>query len=128
MEKSKEAPAPELDDDASEVDEPKPLVRLLVQDRVGRSLEHVFTILALHLEREPLRMAYEGLHHANARYRGTALEYLETILPSEIRDTVWPLLGSTEPLPAPRPAREILADLVRSTIEEADVRAPGTPA
>jgi ATP:ADP antiporter, AAA family len=119
-EKSKESAklALELDVDAAD-DGPESLAYLLVRDRIDRSLEHVFTILSLHLEREPLRMAFRALHHDDVHYRGTALEYLSTVLPAEIRDAVWPLLGDTGPLPEGRPAQDILADLVRSTSPDA---------
>jgi len=85
----------------------------LRRDRVTRSLEHVFTILSLHLEREPLRMAFRALYHEDTRYRGTALEYLDTVLPSEIREILWPYLGATAPLATARAAHELLADLAR---------------
>jgi hypothetical protein len=105
-----EAVTTELDDDASE-EEPNALVDALLRDRVGRSLEYVFTILSLQLEREPLRMAFRALYHDDTKYRGTALEYLDTVLPREVHDALWPLLGETGPLPPPRAAQEILAEL-----------------
>ncbi|HUS32984.1 MAG TPA: hypothetical protein VMZ53_30990 [Kofleriaceae bacterium] len=89
---------------------------VLARDRVDRTLEHVFTVLGLHLEREPMRMAYRALRHPDVRHRGTALEYLQTILPKDLRDAVWPLVGALAPLPAARTAREILADLLRATV------------
>jgi hypothetical protein len=63
------------------------------------------------LEREPLRMAFRALYHEDTKYRGTALEYLDTVLPREVHDALWPLLGETGPLPARRAAQEILAEL-----------------
>jgi AAA family ATP:ADP antiporter len=101
---------PELDEDAGE-EEPNALVDALLRDRVGRSLEYVFTILSLQLEREPLRMAFRALYNEDTKYRGTALEYLDTVLPREVRDALWPLLGETGPLPPRRAAQEILAEL-----------------
>lgn len=85
-----------------------------MRDRVDRSLEHVFTILALHLEREALRTAFHALHHHDSRYCGTALEYLDTVLPREIRDDVWPFLGPEAALPTIRNPHEILAELTRA--------------
>jgi MFS family permease len=99
---------PELDE---EENEPPALIDRLLRDRVDRSLEHVFTLLALHLDRESLRIAFKALHGQDDRLRGTALEYLETVLPNEIRDAVWPFLGEARPMRAARPATEILADL-----------------
>jgi ATP:ADP antiporter, AAA family len=92
-------------------EEPNALVDVLLRDRVDRSLEYIFTLLSVMLEREPLRRAFRALYHSDTKYRGTALEYLDTVLPTEVRDAVWPLLGQTGPLPPPRPAREILAEL-----------------
>ncbi len=114
------AAAPEFEADPSVIEEANALVDdLLARDRVDRTLEHVFTILSLHLDREPMRMAYRALRHADVRHRGTALEYLQTILPHDIRDAVWPLVGALAPLPAARSAREILADLLRATVVQA---------
>jgi hypothetical protein len=99
------------DDDRGSDDGLSSLVDGLVRDRVDRSLEHVFTILCLFLEREPLRLAFRALHHEDSNYRGTALEYLDTVLPVEIRELIWPLLSESAPLPSARPPQELLADL-----------------
>lgn len=104
-------PPPEFDEE----DEQTPaLIDRLLRDRADRSLEHVFTILALQLEREPLRLAFKALHQEDESLRGTALEYLENVLPEKIRDAVWPFLGGDRPMRAARPAQEILADLLRA--------------
>jgi hypothetical protein len=114
------AALPEFEADPSGIEEASALVDdLLARDRVDRTLEHVFTILGLHLEREPMRMAYRALRHADVRHRGTALEYLQTILPHDLRDAVWPLVGALAPLPAVRSARAILGDLLRATVVQA---------
>ena len=107
-----EGAGPQFEDDPS-ADTESSLLDGLMRDRVTRSLEHVFTILSLHLEREPLRMAFRALYHEDTRYRGTALEYLDTVLPSEIRDILWPFLGAAAPLPTARAAHELLAELAR---------------
>jgi hypothetical protein len=101
---------PEFDD---EPDEPVLIDRLL-RDRVDRSLEHVFTLLALKLDRGSLAIAFKALHSGDERLRGTALEYMETVLPDEVRDVVWPYLGEQRPMRRARGAAEILADLDRS--------------
>jgi hypothetical protein len=87
-----------------------------VKDRASRSLSHVFTLLSLVLPTEPLRIAFRGLHTDDPGLRGTALEYLEGVLPPPIRERLWPFLEDGRPS-ARRPARprdEIVADLVRS--------------
>jgi ATP:ADP antiporter, AAA family len=86
-----------------------------VRDRSGQSLAHVFTLLSLVLPRDPLQIAFRSLHSNDRQLRGTALEYLEQVLPPQIRQGLWPFLVSTE---APRQGRkhdEIIADLLRSS-------------
>ena len=63
-----------------------------VKDRAGRSLAHVFTLLSLVLPFEPLQISYRGLHTDDDKLRGTALEYLESVLPKPIREGLWPFL------------------------------------
>jgi hypothetical protein len=65
--------------------------------RHGQSLTHVFTLLSLILPSEPLRMAYRGLQTDDDQMRGTALEYLEGVLPAEIRERIWPFLDDRPP-------------------------------
>ena len=92
-----------------------PFVDQFVRDRASQSLAHVFTLLSLVLPREPLQIAFRGLHTADSNLRGTALEYLEGVLPASIRDRLWPFLEDRRPGDRPpRPRDEILADLLRS--------------
>jgi hypothetical protein len=86
-----------------------------VKNRASRSLAHVFTLLALVLPTEPLQIAFRGLHTSDPILRGTALEYLEGVLPATIRDSLWPYLEDSRPKSQQnRPREEILEDLLRS--------------
>jgi len=58
-------------------------------------LEHIFRLLSLCLPREPLQVAFQALHTDDGRLRGTALEYLERILPAEIRTALWQFVEDT---------------------------------
>jgi hypothetical protein len=69
-----------------------PLEAELLRNRASRSLEHVFTLLALILPGEPLRLAYHALHTEDRHLRGTALEYLESVLPGRVREQLWRFL------------------------------------
>jgi hypothetical protein len=89
-----------------------------LRDRAGRSLEHTFTLLSLVLPREPLQIAFRGLHAGDVKLRGTALEYLESVLPADVREPLWPYLeperrGSAAPRP-PRDREQVLNDLLHS--------------
>ncbi len=92
-----------------------PMADDALRARANRSLEHVFTLLALALPRQPLRIAYRGLQTNDPLLRGTALEYLESALPPEIRADLWSYLDDDRPRRAePRPPDKVLADLLRS--------------
>jgi hypothetical protein len=58
----------------------------------GSALEHVFTVLGLALPAEPLRIALHAVQTDDSALRETALEYLESILPTDVRIQLWPLL------------------------------------
>ncbi|MCA9729626.1 MAG: hypothetical protein KC729_18210, partial [Candidatus Eisenbacteria bacterium] len=106
-----------LDQGMEDPEDPDALVvGRLLRDRANKSLEHVFTLLALILETEPLRVAFQGLHTEDPILRGTALEYLESVLPVEVREKLWPFLelDRHRPSAAPRPHREVLDQLMRS--------------
>ncbi len=75
----------------------------------------MFTLLALALPREPLRIAFRALHTGDASLRGTALEYMESVLPVEVRAVLMPLLEPEGRRPSPPRSRdEVLEDLRRS--------------
>jgi ATP:ADP antiporter, AAA family len=52
------------------------------------SSEHVFRLLSLILPRDPLKIAYRGLYSGDDRMKGMALEYLESVLPPEVRSVL----------------------------------------
>jgi len=94
----------------------------------GTGLEHIFTMLGLVLPPEPLRIALHAVQTDDPELRGTALEYLESILPADVRAQLWPLLeGEAEPatagseeaaLPAPGAAAISLPTPDRRTREQ----------
>lgn len=65
-------------------------------------LEQVFSLLGLILDREALALALRALAVDDAKLRGTALEYLEHVIPEPIRGHLWPYL---QPGRGPRHAR-----------------------
>jgi hypothetical protein len=86
-----------------------------LRQRSNRSLEHVFTVLSLALDKKPLQIAFRGLHTDDPMLRGTALEYLESALPDDIRDSLWPFLETSRtPRVAPGDRERILDALMNS--------------
>ena len=86
--------------DQPERDEPAGLGE--TSDLSQRNLEHVFSLLAAVLPREPLQVALRGIRSPNPGLRGLALEYLESVLPPPILSKLWQLVDAT---PRERPER-----------------------
>jgi hypothetical protein len=110
-----------LTDEHPELLQPFPAVLALVERELNnggdthRLREHVFNLLALALEREPMRIADRALTTEDAYVRGTALEYLETVLPAHLFSALRPLVAASEPPSARRrPAGDVRADLIRA--------------
>jgi len=78
--------------DGFEGSEPDELVYRVLEQRSATALDHVFTLLGLALPSEPLRICLQTLGTDDPVLRGTALEYLEGVLPPRIRKWLWPFL------------------------------------
>ncbi|HEX6276544.1 MAG TPA: Npt1/Npt2 family nucleotide transporter [Polyangiaceae bacterium] len=81
-----------------------------------RALDHVFTLLGLAFDTDAIELSRRALSTSDAKLRGTALEYLEHVVPEPIRSGIWPYLQAGRP-PRPVAARspsEIVDDLKRS--------------
>lgn len=61
-------------------------------DRADRNLEHLFTLLALLLPGDAVRIAFRALHTEDQQLKGTAFEYLESATPPETRQLLLPVL------------------------------------
>ncbi|MBL8241062.1 MAG: hypothetical protein JNM66_26810 [Bryobacterales bacterium] len=86
----------------------------LLRDRSSRSLEHVFSLFAVVLPREPLMAAFRALHQDDKAFRGLALEYLETMLPDEIRQRLWIVVHESPPVVAPADRQRLLDTLLET--------------
>jgi hypothetical protein len=64
----------------------------VLRARADQSLEHIFSLFATVLPREPIKIAFRVLHTENKTLRGLAAEYLDSILPSNIRDRLWTMV------------------------------------
>jgi hypothetical protein len=79
-------------------------------------LDQVFTLLAFLVDRDALALALRALAFDDDKLRGTALEYLEHVVPEPIRSGIWPhLQPGHHPRHAPgRTPSQIAAELRRS--------------
>lgn len=100
----------DLTDQHPTLQEPFPYALALAQRELGagqtpQTREHVFNLLALALERETVMIASRAFATDDKYVRGTALEYLETVLPAPLFSAFHPLL-TTEPTPVAGRRRE----------------------
>lgn len=56
-----------------------------IREREARTIAHIFTLLELALPRSPVKNAFRALQADGARVKGVALEYLDSILPGDLR-------------------------------------------
>jgi hypothetical protein len=110
-----------LTDEHVELRKPFPDALAFVEREVGSGgeihlvREHVFNLLALALEREPVGIAARAFATDDAYVRGTALEYLETVLTPRLFSALKPLLaGAHQPPARRRSATEVRDDLIRA--------------
>jgi HEAT repeat protein len=79
-------------------------------------VEHVFTLLSLVLDREPVQLAARALKSEDRALAGTALEYLETVLPEDLRRPLWQRLHvGVRERKVTRASPEVLDELLRSS-------------
>ena len=81
------------------------------------SLKHTFRLLSLVLDPAPVRAAYQGLVSEDGRLLSLALEYLDQVLPSDVRDRLWPFIGDLSERQRQKRSRslgEVVEELVRT--------------
>lgn len=110
-----------LTDDHPELQKPIPEGLSLIEQELTRGgdpdvlREHLFNLLALTLEREPMRIVARAFTTDDRYVRGTAFEYLETVLPPDLFVAFRPLLASAGgESRRRRPPAEVRADLIRA--------------
>jgi hypothetical protein len=81
-------------------------VLAVVEREVAREplvLPHVFLLLGLMLDAEPLKLALGALKSEDPNLRGTSYEYLENVLPPSLRGALWPHLEAWAKASPPAP-------------------------
>jgi hypothetical protein len=85
-------------------------------------LDHVCTLLAVVLPRDPARAACEAIRTDDPQLRGLALEYLETTLPSDVADALLESVGeepdTARSLPSVDAVREELQRVLQQVRSE----------
>ena len=88
------------------------------------SVDHVFALLALCITGGVLELARQGVLSEEPKLRGTALEYLASLLPESVRTPLIAALAKLSPVrrAAPRDSAELVDELKRSL--KVDIRPP----
>ncbi|HSM09660.1 MAG TPA: Npt1/Npt2 family nucleotide transporter [Gemmatimonadota bacterium] len=84
-------------------------------ERGELSLEHVFRLLSLVLDRDAIRAAWRGITGDHGELGSLALEYLEQVLPEDVREKLWPFIGDlsvAESRRALRPLKNVIDELL----------------
>jgi hypothetical protein len=63
---------------------------------IHQNMEHLFTLLSLTLDPDAVHISMQAAFSTDANLRGTALEYLENVLPADLYDLLVQRLGITE--------------------------------
>lgn len=80
----------------------------------ARGIDLVFGLLSLAVPGEPLVVALRAWRTDDHSLRGTALEYLQNVLPAPVWNSLWPWLGA-RPAATGRTLEEMRDDLLKST-------------
>lgn len=83
--------------------------------RGSLSLEHTFRLLAIVLPPEPVQAAFHGILSEDENLKSFAHEYLEQVLPDDIRERMWPFIGDVSEYQrekAIRPLDQVVSDLM----------------
>lgn len=86
-----------------------------LESRGALSLEHTFRLLALVLDPQAVEAAFMGATRGEERLRSLALEYLEQVLPADVRNLLWPFIGDLSErrrARQERPLEAVVSDLV----------------
>ncbi len=106
-------------DESSSSDQMSHLDEALME-RADRSLEHVFSLLALILPREPLKAAFRSLHSEDELLESLAMEYLDGVLPANLRDKL--RLLERRPVQASKHSTEEAARLLLQSHQSIEIK------
>jgi hypothetical protein len=87
----------------------------------GRTVALVFILLGLCFERSAIAVCLQAILGPDSHMRGTALEYLENVLPGPIHDELWPRLRAARSQRPKRSRQAIMQELLSASQSE---RAP----
>ena len=94
--------------------DPNAFLDEILRERADQTLEHIFSLFATVLPREPVKIAFRALHTDDKTLRGVAIEYLDSVLPAQVQDGLWAMIETKPLVQIPEAQRDPLAELLRS--------------
>jgi len=94
-------------------------VEVRATQRGELSLEHVFRLLSFVLDAEAIHATWSGIMGDEPELESLALEYLEQVLPADIRGRLWPFIGDLSAEQARRsirPLDDVIEDLMETGV------------
>jgi ATP/ADP translocase len=116
-ETGRDRPVWELQRLLDSIDDGDELVSDRIEVRGQLSLEHTFRLLSLVLNPQHVRSSFQGIIHDDERLKSFALEYLEHVLPPDIRQRLWPFIGDPSEYQRERgirPLDAVVSDLIHT--------------
>jgi hypothetical protein len=92
--------------------DPNTFLDEILRERADQTLEHIFSLFASVLPRGPVKIAFRALHTDDMALRGLALEYLDSVLPAQVRDGLWAMIDTKPTIPASETGHDPLSDLL----------------
>jgi hypothetical protein len=80
----------------------------------SESVEHVLRLLGLVFDREAFRLSRAALSSSDPKLHGTALEYLDNVLPTQLKNALFSVLPAQPSHKSPRVEHELLEELRRT--------------
>ena len=89
----------------------------VLREQASQTLTHICTLLGLILPPQSVKLAFRALHTDDAKLRGVALEYLDSVLPKSVSRQLTAHLEGPPPeiSKSDLPSEQALANLVEST-------------
>jgi hypothetical protein len=100
--------------DGRDSSDPDAFLDEILRERADQTLEHVFSLFASVLPREAVKIAFRSLHTDDSALRGLAIEYLDSVLPDQVREGLWALIETQPPAHSPDSSQDPLAELLRA--------------
>jgi hypothetical protein len=91
------------------------MVQEVLRERTSKRLTYIATLLGLVLPPQSVRLAFRALRTEDAKLRGVALEYLDSVLPHSLREQLSARMEGPAPARGAMRPEEALANLLESS-------------